>query len=80
VSSARQWAAQRRLLVAAATLQRVRLAHQVQTLRATFHPAHAGAALALALAATWAWRGATPRRVLRVWRSLRAWLHQSVPH
>jgi hypothetical protein len=78
VSQARDWRQRRALLAAAATLQRVRLAQQTQSLRAALRPTPAAGALALGLAAAWAWRRRAPHfmpslllRVLQAWRAER---------
>jgi hypothetical protein len=65
--NARQLAARRQLLVASATLQRVRLAHEAQTLRDACRPtlwaAPALGAVMLSVRALRLWRA---------WRALRA--------
>ncbi len=77
MSQAREWRQRRAMLVATSTLQRVRLAQQVQSLRGGLRPAPAVSALVLGLAATWAWRRvhrvmpSLLLRVLRAWRDER---------
>jgi hypothetical protein len=72
-----QWRAQRRLLVAQATLQRARLAHEVHELRSALPAASLGTALALgvgAAAAVRRWRAAGTQRSLL--QAARAWLRE----
>ena len=65
--NARQLALRRQILVASATLQRVRLAHELHTLRDAFRPARwAAPALGGAVLAVHA------LRLWRAWRRLRA--------
>ena len=80
--NAAEWRERRRLLVAQATLERVRLAYQAHTLRSALPVAGAGSTLAMAagamrgmgavvVARLAAGRGIW-RRLLRLWR---AWRH-----
>lgn len=75
--NAAEWRERRRLLVAQATLERVRLAYQAHTLRSALPVAGAGSTLAMAAGAMLvvarlaAGRGIW-RRLLRLWR---AWRH-----
>lgn len=69
-----QWREQRRLLVAQATLQRVRLAHEVSVLRSTAPAASVATALALGVGAAIAWRRRHTMGALRsLLRAARAW-------
>lgn len=68
---AESWVVQRRLLAAQSTLQRVRLAQQLQDWRGSLpSAAPAGVALAIGLGAAWAMRRWSWWRMLR--RLLRA--------
>ncbi len=81
--SARELAARRRLLAANATLQRVRMAHDLSALRSALRPPRwAGMALAGAALAALGWRRAersrrepSPRSAASIWalRGLTLW-------
>lgn len=81
--TARELAARRRLLAASATLQRLRLAHEVHAMRSAWRPARwTGLAMAgAALAAAWWAQGratrsdASPQTTASVWalRGLTLW-------
>lgn len=66
MTAAQALAARRRLLAANATLQRVRLAHEVDRLRGAAHPTVWSGA---AHAAGWALRALTLWRAVRAWRA-----------
>ncbi len=73
MTTSAEWRERRRLLVVQATLQRVRLAYDVHTLRSGLPAASAGPALALGLVAAIVLRrlrsGFALRGLVRAWRA-----------